>query len=85
MSLTDTLSDNITVRNVQELRDAWIKHIKVELDYLRSISDQAKVHMKNVIKASHVLQDIYEMANRFLHQDKEYNMTRYTDHLLVNI
>ena len=92
MSLTDKLSDNInefeglvTGRKIKELRDAWIKHIKVELDYLRSISDQAKVHMKNVIKASHVLQDIYEMANRFSHQDKEYNMTRYTDRLLANI
>ncbi len=92
MSIAVNLSDNInefeglvTGRKIKELRDAWISHIKTELDYIKSISNQAMVHMKNVIKASHVLQDIYEMAVNFSHKDKEYNMTKYTDNLLSNI
>lgn len=92
MSLTVKLSDNIdefeaivTGRKIKELRDAWIEHIKTELDFIKSISNQAMVHIKNVIKASHVLEDIYEMAANFAHKDKEYNMTKYTDRLLANI
>jgi len=92
MSLAAKLTDNIngfeglvTGRNIKELRDAWIEHIKTELDFIKSISNQAMVHMKNVIRASHVLQDIYEMAANFAHKDKEYNMTKYTDRLLANI